>query len=239
MKRVTQHSVVLPIAAMCAAAVQFGASAETELATNIDRTTAGTEVSDSGCYVAASFRTDADTHDLSTATLLLANVVPGTVQLELRADAGLEPGDLIAGFTSPASFSATLAEAEFVADAGVRLSPNTTYWIVLAPESGQFEWAWTEDSSGAGPGFITDWASHDHGLGEWWFHDRYPIQMAVGVDADPCPADLDDDGEVGFSDVLIVLTGWGPCPECAGDLDDDGVIGFADLLSVLTVWGAC
>ena len=28
-----------------------------------------------------------------------------------------------------------------------------------------------------------------------------------------CPqADLDDDGSVGFTDLLIVLAAWGPCP---------------------------
>ena len=27
----------------------------------------------------------------------------------------------------------------------------------------------------------------------------------------PCPADIDLDGEVGFSDLLEVLSNWGPC----------------------------
>ena len=30
--------------------------------------------------------------------------------------------------------------------------------------------------------------------------------------ADDCPADVDGDGEIGFSDVLIILNEWGACP---------------------------
>ena len=54
-----------------------------------------------------------------------------------------------------------------------------------------------------------------------------------------CPADLDDDGMVGFSDLLAVLTAWGACPGCPEDLDGDDMIGFSDLLVVITSWGPC
>ncbi len=27
-----------------------------------------------------------------------------------------------------------------------------------------------------------------------------------------CPADFDDDGNVGVSDLLVLLANWGPCP---------------------------
>ena len=30
--------------------------------------------------------------------------------------------------------------------------------------------------------------------------------------ADDCPADVDGDGSIGFSDVLIILNDWGACP---------------------------
>ena len=30
--------------------------------------------------------------------------------------------------------------------------------------------------------------------------------------ADTCPADVDGDGSIGFSDVLIILNDWGACP---------------------------
>ena len=57
--------------------------------------------------------------------------------------------------------------------------------------------------------------------------------------ATACLADLDDDGEVGFSDLLGVITAWGPCLECLADLDEDGSVGFSDLLVVISNWGSC
>ncbi len=57
-----------------------------------------------------------------------------------------------------------------------------------------------------------------------------------------CPADIDGDGEVGFGDLLAVLSSWGavcnpdPCP---ADIDGNGQVDFADLLTVLADWGPC
>ena len=53
-----------------------------------------------------------------------------------------------------------------------------------------------------------------------------------------CPPDLDGSGDVGFSDLLIVLDAWGTSGGLA-DLDGDGTVGFGDLLMVLDAWGAC
>ena len=56
----------------------------------------------------------------------------------------------------------------------------------------------------------------------------------------PCPADLDDSGDVGFADVLAILAAWGPCEgECAEDLDGSGSVDFGDILVVLAAWGPC
>ena len=53
--------------------------------------------------------------------------------------------------------------------------------------------------------------------------------------------DLDGDGYVGVSDLLILLGSWGPCPDlpetCPADLDLDGTVGVADLLILLSNWG--
>lgn len=54
------------------------------------------------------------------------------------------------------------------------------------------------------------------------------------------PADLDGDGSVGTSDLLILLSNWGPCDDCnmcLGDLDNDCAIGTSDLLILLANWG--
>jgi hypothetical protein len=54
-----------------------------------------------------------------------------------------------------------------------------------------------------------------------------------------CPADVDGNGEVGFNDVLAVLSFWGPCAGCPADVDHNGDVGFSDLLLILSTWGPC
>ena len=55
-----------------------------------------------------------------------------------------------------------------------------------------------------------------------------------------CRADLDNSGDVGFDDLIALLTFWGPCQaECSGDLNNDGIIGFADLVELISSWGPC
>ncbi len=54
-------------------------------------------------------------------------------------------------------------------------------------------------------------------------------------------ADLNADGVVDGSDILILLGFWGPCPgppiECLADLFADGIVNTRDLLILLTYWG--
>ncbi|MCH8151443.1 MAG: hypothetical protein IH830_03605 [Planctomycetes bacterium] len=59
-----------------------------------------------------------------------------------------------------------------------------------------------------------------------------PIQPPLG--------DLDSDCAVGITDLLILLSNWGPCPPkaaCPADLDGDGGVGILDLLTLLANWG--
>ena len=54
------------------------------------------------------------------------------------------------------------------------------------------------------------------------------------------PGDLDGDGSVGASDLLILLANWGPCAvceACTADLDGDCTVGASDLLILLSNWG--
>lgn len=54
------------------------------------------------------------------------------------------------------------------------------------------------------------------------------------------PGDLDGDGTVGTSDLLILLSNWGPCDNCnmcLGDLNNDCAISTSDLLLLLANWG--
>ena len=54
------------------------------------------------------------------------------------------------------------------------------------------------------------------------------------------PGDLDGDGSVGASDLLILLASWGPCDDCddcPADIDGNCNVGASDLLILLANWG--
>ncbi len=61
------------------------------------------------------------------------------------------------------------------------------------------------------------------------------VEIATG------PAgDVDGDGTVGVSDLLLLLGAWGRCPDppapCPADLNGDGTVGVTDLLGLLSGW---
>ena len=61
--------------------------------------------------------------------------------------------------------------------------------------------------------------------------------VRVGTDV---LGDLDGDGSVGISDLLILLAEWGPCADCddcRADIDGNCTVGIADLLILLANWG--
>ncbi len=61
---------------------------------------------------------------------------------------------------------------------------------------------------------------------------------AAGISA--CPWDIDGAGNVGASDLLVLLASWGPCKGCCpADFDGTGNVGASDLLALLANWGPC
>ena len=59
-------------------------------------------------------------------------------------------------------------------------------------------------------------------------------------DSCQCIADVIPNAEVGFSDLVSLLSNWGPCePPCPSDIIADGDVGFSDLLYLLSNWGPC
>ncbi|MBX3375113.1 MAG: hypothetical protein KF817_14880 [Phycisphaeraceae bacterium] len=70
-------------------------------------------------------------------------------------------------------------------------------------------------------------------------HCSFMTGTIVVATAPVCPADLDGSGSVDFSDLLQLLSVWGPCEDCDADLDGDDSVGFNDLLAMLAVWGPC
>ncbi|MEE9129955.1 MAG: FG-GAP repeat protein [Phycisphaerales bacterium] len=66
------------------------------------------------------------------------------------------------------------------------------------------------------------------------------VGSAHVFDLAPTPGDLDCNGVVGASDLLILLVNWGPCDDCKdcpADLDGDCIVGASDLLILLANWG--
>jgi len=57
----------------------------------------------------------------------------------------------------------------------------------------------------------------------------------------PRVADINDDGVVNVTDLLMLLAAWGPCPGapdlCPSDLDSSGAVNVTDLLMLLADWG--
>jgi hypothetical protein len=65
---------------------------------------------------------------------------------------------------------------------------------------------------------------------------------SAGSVIDQCPilADLNCDGVVDGSDLLILLSAWGECSDpgnCPADLNNDGFVDGSDLLIMLSSWG--
>ena len=54
-----------------------------------------------------------------------------------------------------------------------------------------------------------------------------------------CPADLDGNGQVRVSDLIILLSAWGPNPGHPADFDGDGQVRVPDLIILLAAWGPC
>ncbi|MEE8154361.1 MAG: choice-of-anchor B family protein [Phycisphaerales bacterium] len=66
------------------------------------------------------------------------------------------------------------------------------------------------------------------------------LQVSTIVCDEPVIGDLDGDGHVGASDLLILLANWGPCgdcKDCPADLDGNCTVGASDLLLLLANWG--
>jgi hypothetical protein len=74
--------------------------------------------------------------------------------------------------------------------------------------------------------------------GEWNNGDIIPFTVNLPCVLGDCPWDIDGDGIVAVSDIIIILQNFGLFYECSPmDFDQDGVIGVNDLLDVISVFG--
>ncbi len=132
-------------------------------------------------------------------------------QLTWAAEAEFRPRLWILDSTGGCPGFVVLATAEALECEALELSAPVapgTYWLVIAPAA------------------FTDTALCGA---------RYNATASAAV---ICPADIDGDGTVGITDLVLLLSTWGPGGGPA-DLNGDGVVNVADLLELLSSWGPC
>ena len=56
--------------------------------------------------------------------------------------------------------------------------------------------------------------------------------------ANPCPSDLDGNGDVGVDDLLILIGAWGDTSGPA-DINNDRIVDVNDMLELIGAWGSC
>jgi hypothetical protein len=162
-----------------------GATADT-LTDNLANASAGTEAAIGADWITASFGTGATAYDLNSVTLLLATPTPGLVELDIYSDGGLQPGSLVGSLTATDAITGSLSDITFTTN-DITLSANSTYWAVLKAASGEYDWSWTADDSGAGIGFQDQWGeSSDAGV-TWFTYSGFPTQLSVEATAVPEP----------------------------------------------------
>lgn len=63
--------------------------------------------------------------------------------------------------------------------------------------------------------------------------------LLVEYEDEPCPGDTDGSGTIDVTDLLAVISAWGPCIVCEADIDGSGAVDVGDLLAVIDGWGTC
>ena len=67
--------------------------------------------------------------------------------------------------------------------------------------------------------------------------DRVYVEGEIDIVEVSCPGDIDGDGAVDVTDVLITIGNWGGSGD--GDMNGDDVIDVSDILFIVGSWGPC
>ncbi len=126
----------------------------------------------------------------------------------------------------------------FVAD------PNQRYWIEIQIIFPGFvgEWSWSASQEmfewSATQGF--DAADIDYWTRVSW-DPTHPIDLVFKlIGTEVVAGDLNNDGVVNGTDLILLLGAWGACDDCndcPADLDGDCTVGTGDLITLLGNWG--
>ena len=64
------------------------------------------------------------------------------------------------------------------------------------------------------------------------------FQLEIVICGDDCIGDIDGDGNVSVTDLLMLIAAWGS-NDSSTDLDGDGIVAVGDLLIAIGAWGVC
>ncbi|MHC4709527.1 MAG: DNRLRE domain-containing protein [Planctomycetota bacterium] len=135
-------------------------------------------------------------------------------------------------------FSATVSSTQTVGSAGVAYTwPSTSQMVADVQawlDSPGEDFGWLLTGNEAEVRTAKKFASRESA--------QIELRPALTIEFDACPWDLDGDGDVGVTDLLLLLSGFGPCAggeDCPGDFDGDGAVGVTDLLALIGHFGPC
>ncbi|MBV8867127.1 MAG: hypothetical protein JO210_17150 [Acidobacteriaceae bacterium] len=164
----------------------LGARATT-LSDNLTSPTFATELINGTTWITAGFRTASSSYLLNSATFLMQQDSPGTLNVALYSSTamqpannlGYQPGSQLGSLTATATFPSLLGQVTFGGN-NLLLTPDTTYWLVMsAPISGSYEWAYESGNSGSGIGFNPSWGISNDSGASWFTDNLQPMQMSV------------------------------------------------------------
>ena len=77
-------------------------------------------------------------------------------------------------------------------------------------------------------------------IGAPWLEPDGEVQFFEGfISSCNCIGDLNQDGMIGVTDLLQIISVWGSCQGCEEDLDGNGFVDVSDLLQLISAWGEC
>ena len=161
MKRSRNYTIIALVASLMmllGGLVLPAAGASVVLSNNLNATVFDYDhINPSSAYawsIASSFGTDNSSYQLKQ-VVLLAYQDGGTaeVQMSIYSNTGGTPevtglpDSAVGGMTSPI-FTSTPGDTQtFTPSAPITLSPNTSYWVVVAPMAGDLRWAYAADNT--------------------------------------------------------------------------------------------
>lgn len=178
--------------------VSIASAVDVVIYDNLGNLSAGSYTSNTSLWQAQKFKTGSQLYSLSSVTLSMFRTVgTGEAKVQIYSNSGSNfPGSALYTLTSPGSYSddPNLTPTTFTAAApGFNLAANSDYWVVLKSADGAtaFNWSLTDDDSGTGNGFTTDWAVLDPNLQpDWYGGDTSPFQMRVILQPVPEPSSV-------------------------------------------------